>query len=301
MPPHPFHHDTQCLFSHATPPASPPVAVQDAAQALLGGLAVSTANNNGSGHPHHHNGVAGVGDAHPKARGGGGGRQDQPSNPRENLKGHDEEQTLLSGMGNLLKRARRGVNSYLSALARQQVKLARQQRERERMKSSNFDFLVDAEEGVSLLTGDVELDGDEQGANHGPLHRSQSAVFVPSRLPQQENSSSAVAMLETRSTGVASDAGELGDANGAAVFTQNEQPDRGAGGGSEAGEGKMKRGGQARLTTGDLVRLYREEGQGAGEDSAQVEDRERQRKSQVSFGITWCRTTGVDRGCEIRC
>lgn len=246
---------------------------------------MSTASNNGSGPPHHHNGVAGVGETHQKARGVGGGRKGQPDNPRENLKGHDQEQRLLSGMGSLLKRARRGVNSYLSALVRQQAKLARQQRERERIKSSNFDFLVDAEEGVSLLTGDVDLNGyNEQGANSGPLHRSQSAVFVPSRLPQQENASSAVAMLETKSTGVVSDAGELGDANGVDVFMQNEQRDRGAGGGLEAGGGKMQRGGRGGLTTGDLVRLYREEGQGAGEDSAQVEDREHQRTSQVRYG-----------------
>lgn len=273
------------LLIWPSPTASLSFAVQDAAQALLGGLAVSTANNNGSGHHHHHNGVAGVGDLHQTVRGGGGPQQDQPDNPRSNLKGHDEEQTLLNVVGNLVKRSRRGVSSYFSALARQQAKLARQQRERERIKSSNFDFLVNAEEGVSLLTNDV--DGDGQATNGGPLHRSQSAVFVPSRLPQQANTSSS--MLETRSTGVASDGVELGDVNEAAEFMQNEQRDHGAGAGAgagaglEAGGGTMKRGGRARLTTGDLVRLYREEGQGAGEDSAQDEDRERQRASQVSI------------------
>lgn len=251
------------------------------------------ANANGSGHHHHHNGVAGVGDAHQNARGVGGGRQDQPDEQRDNLKGHDEKQTLVSGMGNLLKRARRGVNSYFSALARQQVKHARQQRERERIMSSNLDFLVDAEEGVSLLT--QVADGHEQATNGGILHRSQSAVFVPSRLPQQANTSSSVAVLETRSAGVASDAGELGDVNEAEVFLQNEQRDHGAGGRLEAGGGTMKRGGRSTLTTGDLVRLYREEGQGAGEDSAQDEDRERQRKSQVSAWLlgSSCRT-GVE-------
>lgn len=285
------------FFFFTSPPVSPHAAIQDAAQALLGGLGVSAANNNGNGHRHHH-GVAGMAD--------GGGRQDQLNSPRNNLKGHDEEQTLLSGIGSLVKRARRGVNSYFSALARQQVKLARQQRERERIKSSNFDFLADAEEGIGLLAGDG--DGDGQATNGGPLHRSQSAVFVPSRLPQQVNASTAMAMLETRSTGVASEEGELRDVSEAAMFLQDEQRDLGGGGGLEAGGGSMKRGGRARLTTGDLVRLYREEGQGAGEDSAQDEDRERQRTSQVSFGmlvstVKWCRSwmRARDKMLSARC
>ena len=260
---------------------------QDAAQALLGGLAVSAANNSNDNHHHHHNGAS-----LQKVRGGGGGGvQDSPNTPGSNRKGHDEEQTLLSGVGNLMKRARRGVNSYFSALARQQKEIAREQRERHRKKSSNFDFLVDAEEGVGLLAiAGAESEAsrgleDGAGTNGGPLHRSQSAVFVPLR-PQEEQADAPdpTTVLETRSSGVASDLGELRDVSEASAFLQGVDGSYGGAGGIlQAGESTMKRGGRARLTTGDLVRLYREEEQWAGEDSAQDEDRERSRASKVSW------------------
>lgn len=210
-----------------------------------------------------------------------------------NRKGHDEERTLLSGVGDMVKRARRGVNSYFSAAARQQKDFAREQRQRHRKKSSNFDFLVDAEEGVGLLAiaGGEEVakagGGLESGAgtNGGPLHRSQSAIFVPSRLAEQQVDALGPTMVsETMSSGVAADLGELRDVSEAAEFLQGvEASCAGGAGGRLEKESSMKRGGRARLTTGDLVRLYREEEQGAGEDSAQDEDRERSGASKVSF------------------
>lgn len=259
--------------------------IQDAAQALLGGLAVSTVNNGNGHHQQQHKGVAGIEDGHQKVRGSGGGgdKQDEPNTPSSNRKGHDEEQTLLSGVGNLMKRARRGVNSYFSSLARQQKKFAREQRERHRRKSSNFDSLIGAEEGVGLL--DIAAgaeDGDDEngtGTNGGPLHRSQSAIFVPSRPEiQQAEAPGSTVVSETRSTGMAADPRELRDVSEAAAFLQGAEGRYGGTGGrlgAGAGESSMKRGGRARLTTGDLVRLYREEEQGAGEDSAQDEDRTR--------------------------
>lgn len=266
---------------------------QDAAQALFAGFAVSTANNSNSHHlHHHHNGGAGMGDGHQKVRGSGGGRgkQDALNTPGSNRKGHDEEQTLLSGVGNMMKRARRGVNSYFSALARQQKEIAREQRERHRRKTSNMDILIDAEEGVGLLAigGGTEdgTGGLENGAgtNGGPLHRSQSAVFVPSRPaePQAEAPDSST-VLETMSNDMAVDPAELRDVCDEASFLQDVKESHAETRGRlGAGESSLKRGGLARLTTGDLVRLHREEEQGAGEDSAQDEDRERSRASQVS-------------------
>ncbi|CAM9647254.1 unnamed protein product [Ectocarpus sp. 13 AM-2016] len=281
------------------------------------GLSVSTANANGhgntNGHPHHHHrnrdGFAGTGDPRQDGRSAGGGvqRQEPPGTPGSNRKGHDEEETLLRGVGDLLTRARRGVNSYLSALARKQRNVARQQRERARRKpssSTNCDFLVDAEEGVGLLS--IAVGGTESAdatkatlaaANGGPLHRSQSAVFVPSRPDQQAaDVSSSTSALETRSAGVVTDVGELRDVSEMDPFLQEEVPGldagcgvevsagelsaRGVRGGGGGGGGSMNRAGRARLTTGDLVRLSREEGQGAGEDSAQDEDRERLGSSQ---------------------
>ncbi|CAN0084987.1 unnamed protein product [Ectocarpus sp. 6 AP-2014] len=292
------------------------------------GPSVSTANANGhgntNGHPHHHHhhrnrdGVAGIGDPRQDGRssggggggGGGGGvqRQEPPNTPGSNRKGHDEEETLLRGVGDLLTRARRGVNSYFSALARKQRNVARQQRERARRKSSssnNCDFLVEAEEGVGLLSiagggtesADATKAAAAAAANGGPLHRSQSAVFVPSRPDQQAaDASSATSALETRSAGVVTDVGELRDVSEMDPFLQEEVEGldagcgveasagglsaRGGGGGGGGGGGSMNRAGRAGLTTGDLVRLYREEEQGAGEDSAQDEDRERLGSSQ---------------------
>lgn len=264
---------------------------QDAAHALLGGLAVSSANQS-NGHHHHqqHNGVARTGEGLQKARGGVGGVQDAPNTPGSNRKGHDEEQTLLSGVGNLMTRARRGVNSYFSAVARQQKEIARETRHRK--KSSNFDFLVDAEEGVGLLSIAAAEDGLKNGVgtNGGPLHRSQSDVFVPSR-PEEEQADTAdpaTMVSETRSSGMAADPGELRDVSEAAAFLQAvEESYGGAGGRRMEVERTMKRG-RARLTTGDLTRLYREEEQGAGEDSAQDEDRERSGASKVS-SVVICR------------
>eukprot|EP00903_Cladosiphon_okamuranus_P008576 g8227.t1 len=246
---------------------------KDAAQALLGGLAVAAANNsNARHHDHLHNG-----DELESLR-------DGPNTPGSNRKGHDEERTLLGGIGNLMKRARRGVNSYFSAAARQQKDFAREQRERHRRKSSNLNFLQDAEEGVGLLAmADAEGEtGDGPGlenaawANGGPLHRSQSAVFVPIR-PQEDDPT---ANFETRSTCVPADLGGLRDVSKALELVNVNATYRVEGGGLEAGVSTMKRGGRARLTTGDLVRLHREEEQGAGEDSAQDEDRERSRASK---------------------
>lgn len=239
-----------------------------------------------------------MGDGHQKVR-GGGGKQDEPNTPDSNRKGHDEEETLLSGVGNLMKRARRGVNSYFSALARQQKEIAREQRLRHRRKSSKLDFLVDAEEGAGLLSaaGAEDRAGDGlkngAGASGGPLHRSRSAIFVPSRpeaqRQEEEAPGSTVVVLETRSSGMAADLGELRDVSEAAEFLQGvEGSFEGDGGRLEAGGGSMKRGGRARLTTGDLVRLHREEEQGAGEDSAQDEDRERSGASKVSTGVQSC-------------
>ncbi|CAM9306872.1 unnamed protein product, partial [Ectocarpus sp. 12 AP-2014] len=283
------------------------------------GLSMSTASTNGhgntNGHPHHHHrnrdGLAGIGDPRQDDRSGGGGgvqRQEPPNTPRSNRKGHDEEETLLRGVGDLLTRARRGVNSYFSALARKQSNVARQQRERARRESSssnNYDFLVDAEEGVGLLS--IAVGGTESAnattaaaaaaaaaANGGPLHRSQSAVFVPSRPDQRAaDASSATSAMETRSAGVVTDVGELRDVSEIDPFLRGEVAGLDAGCGVEAsaggssargggggvGGGSMKRAGRAERTTGDLVRLHREE-QGAGEDSAQDEDRERLGSSQ---------------------
>ena len=272
-------------------------------------MAVSSTNK---GNGHHHNGVAGTGDGQGVLRGGGGGgMQDAPNTPGSNRKGHDEEQTLLSGVGNLMRRARRGVNSYFSAAARQQKVFAREQRlrhrrkssnlelqrERHREKSSSFDFLVDAEEGVGLLSISRAEDGavgglkNGIGTNGGPLHRSQSDVFVPLRPDEEQADAPGPATVsETRS--MAADPGELRDVSEAAAFLQGvEERHGGTGGRLIAGENTMKRG-RARLTTGDLVRLYREEEQGAGEDSAQDEDRERSGASKVSF-VLMCRRYGV--------
>ncbi|CAM9147621.1 unnamed protein product, partial [Hapterophycus canaliculatus] len=243
-------------------------------------------------HHHTHNGFAGQRDSHQSGRdsgSGSGGGQGEPNTPNSNRKGHDEEQTLIGGVGKLVKRARRGVNSYLSALARQQKEIARQQRERARKKSSNFDFLVDAEEGVGLLA--MAGGGDAAGAGVGtgrpeatngtPLHRSKSAVFVPPRPVQQVDTPIATAVLETRSTGVVSDAVELQEVIETEAYVRRGDMGYGIEGGVEATPGalargvSMTRGGRAGMTTGDLIRLYREEEQGAGEDSAQDEDRER--------------------------
>lgn len=230
-----------------------------------------------------------MGDGYQKGR-GGAGKQDESNTPSSNRKGHDEEQTLLRGVGNMMKRARRGVNSYFSALARQQKEIAREQRERHRRKSSNYDILVEAEEGVGLLAIAGAEDGAEDGlengtvTNGGPLHRSQSAVFVPSRpAEQQADAPGSMVVSETRSAGVAADPRELGDVSESASFLDGVEGSYGeAGGRLEAGEkNSLKRGGRVRLTTGDLVRLYREEEQGAGEDSAQDEDRERSGASKV--------------------
>lgn len=257
----------------------------------MGGLAVAAANNSNGHHHHHHNG-----DGLQKVRGGGrdGGVQDAPNTPGSNRKGHDEERFMLGDLGNMIKRARRGVNSYFSAAAREQKDFARDRRQRHRNKSSNFDFLVDAEEGVGLLAmagAEGEAGGGSglqngNGANGGPLHRSQSAFFVPLR-PQDEPmcAPDATTVSEIGSSGMAADLGELRDVSEASAFVQNvEASCRRAEDGLEAGESTMKRGGLARLTTGDLVRLCREE-QGAGEDSAQDEDRERSRTSKVSSAV----------------
>lgn len=268
---------------------------QDAAQALLSGLTVASSSNNTNGNHHqHHNGFMGKRDVHQNGGsgggGGGGGGPDEPSTPSSNRKGHDEEQTLMGGVGNLVKRARRGVNSYFSALARQQKELARQQRERARKKSSTFDFLVDAEEGVGLLAiaggGDAAgaggVGGRAEATDGAPLHRSKSAVFVPPRQAQQLETPISTTALETRSTGVVEDAVELQDVGETDAFLQSGDMsyglEEGGGKGSVGASGRgvaMTRGGRAGMTTGDLVRLYREEEQGAGEDSAQDEDRER--------------------------
>ncbi|CAB1103647.1 unnamed protein product [Ectocarpus sp. CCAP 1310/34] len=288
-------------------------------QVTHSGLSVSTANANGHGntnrHPHYHHrnrdGLAGTGDPCQDDRSGGGGvqRQEPPDTPGSNRKGHDEEETLRRGVADLLTRVRRGVNSYLSALARKQRNVARQRRERARRKSSssnNRDFLVDAEEAVGLLS--IAVGGTESAdatratvaaaaaANGGPLHRSQSAVFVPSRPDQQApDASSATSAVETRSVGVVTDVGELRDVSEMEAFLREEVPGLDAGCGVEAsagglsargvrggrgGGGSMNRAGRAGLTTGDLARLHREEEQGAGEGSAQDEDRERLRSSQ---------------------
>eukprot|EP00752_Nemacystus_decipiens_P008024 g7170.t1 len=259
--------DVDGRLSHVEDPSR---GAKDAAQALLGGLAVSSAiKSNGHHHHHHDDGVAGMGDGFQKMRdGGGGGVRDAPNTPGSNRKGHDEEQTLLSGVGNLMKRARRRFNSYFSAAARHQKKFAREKRERHRKQSSNFDFLVDAEEGVHFLSADGGAGGVENGTetNGGPLHRSQSDLFVPSRSAEEQEDALGPAMVsETRSSGMAADPGELRDVGETTAFLQGVE-------GVLTGESTMKRN---RLTTGDLVRLYREEEQGAGEDSAQDEDRER--------------------------
>lgn len=239
----------------------PPPPVQDAAHALLAGLAASSAN-----------GMSGIGDdAHAR---GGGERQEDPDSDSDR-KGHDEDQTLLGGVGNLMTRARRGVNSYFSQLARQQKAIARETR---RTQSTNLDFLVDAEEGVGLLAIGGVRDGDagghngegEASAKGGPIHRSQSAVFVPSRpVGQEASTSSSTLMLDAV---VVAGSGRPPNASESS-FAAGSRAD------ALQGETSMERGGQARLAKEDFAPrlLYRDDKQGAGEHSAQHEDGERRR------------------------
>ncbi len=226
------------------------------------------------------------------ARGGGEGQEDLDSD--SDRKGHDEDQTLLGGVGNLMTRARRNVNSYFSQLARQQKQIAREAR---RTQSSNFDFLVDAEEGVGLLAIGGARDGDagghngkgEASANGGPIHRSQSAVFVPSRPVAQEASSSSSTVVLDAAVGV----GAGGPPNASeSSYSAGSRAD------TLQGETSMERGGQARLTQADFApRLYRGDKQGAGEHSAQHEDRTRPRP-QVSLSLE-LRMGGVGNHKEV--
>lgn len=174
-----------------------------------------------------------------------------------------------------MTRARRGVNKYFSALAREQKKIAREQRNRARRShSSNFDFLVGAEEGVGLLSvasagdGDAEAHkGGRQPASGAPIHRSQSAVFVPARPAVQQASASSSAVL--LGVGAVEVAGGQADTSKSSYATRSRAK-------PVQGETSMEGGGQVRLKERDFVRMYHDEKQGAGEHSAQDENRERQ-------------------------
>ena len=321
---------------------------QDASHALVDGMPGSNATSSGQlllHHHHHHHlhlhhgeGGAGGGGVGGEKNGRSGQGQDHVNSNASpsNRKGHDEDRSLFSGVGQIVKRARRRVNSYLSALARQQRELARQQRERERTKSSAPPAFEDAEAAESLLEnrngegGGGNQAGNDgfsaQGQGQGLLHRSQSAIFVgngPLSLRDDSQKSPKALRQEQRESGNASIAielanmeaggGDFGDAledvalgggDEAAPLLPSEEAEFSGGGGVEVA-GSLRRG-HMRQTTGDLVRLHREEQQGAGEDSAQ-EDRERSRGAagaQVSrrSGIICLRTFRLhscDRTCKL--
>ena len=267
----------------------------------------SSATSNGHLHHHHHH--------HHHGEGGGGGGQGQEhanASPSDR-KGHDEDKSMFSTVGQIVKRARRRVNSYLSALARQQRELARQQRERERKKSITSSPLEDAEAADSLLetrSGGGGRDGDDFSAQgEGFLHRSQSAIFVghgqlspkgaqtPKGLRQHGGGANTPTEIELGDIEAGGGGGGLGDSlddeerrgggETASLLPSTEEGYFVGGGGGDGGKvaGSLRRGHMSQ-TTGDLLRLQRVEQQGAGEDSAQ-EDRERSRGGAGNAQVRW--------------
>lgn len=218
--------------------------MQDAAQALLGASSAESIYNNNN------------------TRGGSAGKL------TANRKGHEADDALprWKGVGALWTSTKRLVNSYASTLSKQQ-------RERARRMSSNSarTLLADTDESDEVVSGNIRGGTDL-------LPRSRSSIAVGRGLSVEEkHSRSSTAELEITSMMESGNGGDREDNRedaGKSVEggdTVAAMRDKVAGGerGSMA-MGTMRRGGRARNTTGNLVRLLMyEEQQGAGEDSAQ--------------------------------
>lgn len=245
-----------------------------------------------------HHSTRGVGNS--AQSGGSGGQYRPPNTPPSDVKGHGEDPSMLRGVGDWIKKSRRWVNSYWS-------RVARLQRERSRRMASNSTFLGDTDEGDSLREDGVGVGG--QGPN-GPMPRSQSSIFVrrggasqPGRTGQVKGTSTAneleLANMEG-GNGVAGGVldGEGSEAGGEVVALLGREVGNG-----ESAAASLRRDGRMRVSTGDLVRLVREEGQEAGEDSAQ-EDRERHNGaggSQVGYdAVCFCAFIELRLWCVVR-
>lgn len=168
-------------------------------------------------------------------------------------------------MGALWTSTKRLVNSYASTLSKQQ-------RERARRMSSNS--------AITLLADTDESDEVESGNSRSGtvlLPRSRSSIAVGRGLSAEEKPSRSSAaeleltsMMESGNEG--NRAGDREDIGKSVEGGDTVAAIRGKVAGGERGMvmGTLRRGGRARNTTGNLVRLLKdEEQQGAGEDSAQ--------------------------------
>lgn len=271
--------------------------LQDAAQALLGGMATSAANkgyndnNSINGNDKNHGSWnSGAGDAE-QIR--GDAIHHRQGLPTVNHKGHGDDRSFLRGLRFFVKSTRGLVNSYWSTVARQQ-------RERSRRMSNSKSKALDGDDGIEEaegLLGRGAQRAGAAGATNGTLHRSWSSIAVGSSQGGSTMQEVELSDIEAGSgsggvRGMGFDARELAGGGEAVALLPATEAGDGTGYGGDCALNSLRRGVRSRATTGDLILLARDEEQGAGEDSAQEDCK------QVSTSVVLPRKTGEGSGLE---
>lgn len=259
---------------------------QTAAQALLSGIATSSTMNKS----HYDSPDTTVTKQESQ---GDHKEQQQQQHPHAsmNRKGHAEASSVRSSVGLFVKSNVRWINSYWSAVARQQ-------RQRSRRKNSAANALGDRQEEEDLL----EKSAHAEAVSNSLLHRSHSAVFMEQDPTQTIGSGRGETNRGTEIELATMEEGGGDVAAGGALSTRElirrggeteallpgsrAGPVGGEGGGDSLKVGTLRRGGVMRATTGDLKMLIREEEPSREEQTQQQEDGESKAGDQEAGAAT---------------